>query len=218
MHERLLARQHLATRPVPYDRTKAEAKNVSLIRKVEAQISNHVRHVTCPVVQSLPDALLLLTNVMWWDVSMRPALRTYATQARGAESIVRRAGGGGRDRSRSILPTAPLPPYRIWLKNGAKAFKYPKPRQGPHWLAETPFPLNPTFSPQPPVHQSVRDDMWQLHTQDAKQWTVRALSAKFRVSMERTEAILRLKALEDMYTQQVRQSLCACLCMARMRC
>ena len=141
---------------------------------------------------------------------MRPALRTYATHARNTEKSVRRAGSGsngggrGRDRSRGGLPSAPLPPYRVWLKTGAIAYKYPKPRQGPHWLAETPFPLNPAFAPPPPVHQSVRDNMWQLHTQDPKQWTVRALSAHFRVSMERTEAILRLKALEDVYTQQVR--------------
>ena len=54
------------------------------------------------------------------------------------------------------------------------------------------------------MHQNVRDDMWRLHTQSPQQWTVRSLSSKFRISLERTEAILRLKALEDVYTKEVR--------------
>lgn len=90
----------------------------------------------------------------------------------------------------------------MWLKSGAQAYRFPKPRRGPHWLGDTPFPQNPYFHPPPPVHQSVRDDMWRLHTQSPQQWTVRSLSSKFRISLERTEAILRLKALEDVYTQE----------------
>ena len=137
----------------------------------------------------------------------RPVLRTYATQAR--EQTARKGGrtaGGGRSdpRPRPTLTSVPLPPYRQWLKSGAQAYRFPKPRRGPHWLGETPFPQNPFFHPPPPVHQNVRDDMWRLHTQSPQQWTVRSLSSKFRISLERTEAILRLKALEDVYTQEVR--------------
>ena len=46
--------------------------------------------------------------------------------------------------------------------------------------------------------------MWRLHSEAPDQWTVRSLSSKFRVSLERTESILRLKALETEWTQQVR--------------
>lgn len=139
-----------------------------------------------------------------FDDMWRPAVRTYATQAR--EQTVRKVGrstGGGRRDSRPTLTSVPLPPYRQWLKSGAQAYRFPKPRRGPHWLGETPFPQNPFFHPSPPVHQSVRDDMWRLHAQSPHQWTVRSLSSKFRVSLERTEAILRLKALEDVYTKEV---------------
>lgn len=148
---------------------------------------------------------------MWWEfgavrssATARSSVRAYATRAgsSGTEMPVRK---GGRDRSaRSSLSSAPLPPYRQWLKSGAKAFRYPSPRRGPHWIGDTPFPLNSAFAPFPPVHQSVRDDMWRLHTQSPTQWTVRSLSSKFRVNMERTEAILRLKALEDVYEKEVR--------------
>lgn len=46
--------------------------------------------------------------------------------------------------------------------------------------------------------------MWKLHTQDPQQWTVRSLSSKFRLSLERTESVLRLKALEEEFVQEVR--------------
>ncbi|WFD23176.1 hypothetical protein MEQU1_001864 [Malassezia equina] len=126
----------------------------------------------------------------------------YATRA-GAESQgSKQAQRRGRDRPRRLLPRGPLPPYREWLKGDAERFRYPTPGQGPHWIGTTPFPLNPAFHPPPPVHQNVRDDMWKLHTENPQQWTVRSLSNKFRLSLERTESVLRLKALEEEFVQE----------------
>lgn len=132
------------------------------------------------------------------------AWRMYATRAGADAQASKQAQRRGRDRPRRLLPRGPLPPYREWLKGDAERFRYPAPGNGPHWIGTTPFPLNPAFHPPPPVHQSVRDDMWKLHTQDPQQWTVRSLSNKFRLSLERTESVLRLKALEEEFVQEVR--------------
>lgn len=120
------------------------------------------------------------------------------------QAAVERERGRGRDTGRRRLSRRPLPPFREWIKGEGDQFRYPPPGRGPHWIGNTPFPLNPAFNPAPPVHQSVRDDMWRLHSEAPDQWTVRSLSSKFRVSLERTESILRLKALETEWTQQVR--------------
>ena len=59
--------------------------------------------------------------------------------------------------------------------------------------------------------------MWRRHTSDPAQWTVRSLSNQFRVSLERTEAILRLKALEEEFKKEVRMTqLRAARCAPRM--
>ncbi|WFD00628.1 hypothetical protein MYAM1_003379 [Malassezia yamatoensis] len=106
--------------------------------------------------------------------------------------------GGGR----RLLPRRPLPPFKEWVKQDGEQYRYPTTQKGPHWIASTPFPLNPAFRPPPPVHQSIRDDMWRLHTESPTQWTVRSLSEKFRVSLAKAEAILRLKALEQEYVEK----------------
>ena len=111
---------------------------------------------------------------------------------------------GGSGGGRRPLPRRPLPPFREWVKADGEQYRYPPPQKGPHWIANTPFPLNPAFRPPPPVHQSVRDDMWRLHTEAPAQWTVRSLAEKFRVSLAKAEAILRLKALEEEYVREVR--------------
>ena len=138
--------------------------------------------------------------------SMGPsAWRMYATRSASEPRVpAQQAQRRGRDRPRRLLPRGPLPPYREWLKGDAERFRYPAPGNGPHWIGTTHFPLNPAFHPPPPVHQQVRDDMWKLHTQDPQQWTVRSLSSKFRLSLERTESVLRLKALEEEFVQEVR--------------
>lgn len=96
-----------------------------------------------------------------------------------------------------------LAPYDEWILSDARVYKQPKPGMGPNWIGDTPFPLNPSFNPPAPIRQSTKTEIWRLHASDPKQWTIRALSEKFSVGLQRTEAILRLKALEAEWTSQV---------------
>lgn len=96
-----------------------------------------------------------------------------------------------------------LPPFPTWIQSGAMALKYPKPGMGPNWIGETPFPLNPSFNPPPPIRQSTKTEIWKLHAENPGTWTIRALSAHYSIGIPRMEAILRLKALEMDWVAEV---------------
>lgn len=115
----------------------------------------------------------------------------------------RNAIGRGRKSAGRGRPNM-LAPFDEWIQSDARAYKQPKPGMGPNWIGDTPFPLNPSFNPPPPVRQSTKTEIWRLHTSDPAQWTIRALSEKFSIGLQRMEAILRLKALEAEWTLQVR--------------
>lgn len=138
----------------------------------------------------------------------RVAHRAFSVQAPAQAQETRQGRRNGaqnsRDTGRRRLSRRPLPPFREWIRGEGEQFRYPAPQRGPHWIGGTPFPLNPAFRPPPPVHQSVRDDMWRLHNEAPTQWTIRSLADKFRVSLPRAEAILRLKALEQDFEKEVR--------------
>lgn len=95
-----------------------------------------------------------------------------------------------------------LAPFDEWIQSDARAYKQPKPGMGPNWIGDTPFPLNPSFNPPAPIRQSTKTEIWRLHASDPKEWTIRALSEKFSIGLQRTEAILRLKALESEWTSK----------------
>ncbi|WFD34417.1 hypothetical protein MCUN1_001258 [Malassezia cuniculi] len=130
---------------------------------------------------------------------VRVGVRQYSTGEAGAAGAT--GGRGGRTRPQRMM-RRPLPPFHQWIKGEGARFRDPPRGKGPHWIGATPFPLNPSFKPAPPIAQSLRDNMWTLHTQDPAQWTVRSLSDRFKISIDRTEAILRLKALESEMEQQ----------------
>lgn len=96
-----------------------------------------------------------------------------------------------------------LAAYDEWILSDARVYKQAKPGMGPNWIGDTPFPLNPSFNPPAPIRQSTKTEIWRLHAGDPRQWTIRALSEKFSIGLQRTEAILRLKALENEWTSQV---------------
>lgn len=127
--------------------------------------------------------------------TVRAGVRANSTSSAG--------GRGGRKKPQRIL-RRPLPPFNQWINGDGAQYRDPPRGKGPHWIGPTPFPLNPSFKPPAPVAQSLRDNMWTLHTQDPAQWTVRSLADRFKLSIDRTEAILRLKALETEWMQQVR--------------
>ncbi|SPO23677.1 uncharacterized protein UTRI_03796_B [Ustilago trichophora] len=106
----------------------------------------------------------------------------------------RKSAGRGRPKM--------LAPFDEWIQSDARIYKQPKPGMGPNWIGETPFPLNPSFNPPAPVRQSTKTEIWRLHSSNPSQWTIRALSEKFSVGLQRMEAILRLKALEVEWTSQ----------------
>ena len=141
-------------------------------------------------------------------VGVRAGVRTLTTSAcagaPGTSADGRRPARPNRDGARRGIPRRPLPPFQEWVRTDGEQYRYPAPQKGPHWVASTPFPLNPAFRPPPPVHQSVRDEMWRLHTEAPAQWTVRALADRYRVSLAKAEAVLRLKALEEEFVHEVR--------------
>ncbi|KAM0788484.1 hypothetical protein ACM66B_001617 [Microbotryomycetes sp. NB124-2] len=91
--------------------------------------------------------------------------------------------------------------FRAWL-NGEGA-RYRNGIKGKtNWIGDTPFPLNPTFRPLPPLADAVKTRIYNAYTFNivAKDATdsqvVRAISAKFGVAMDRVRAVIRLKELE----------------------
>ncbi|SGY28653.1 BQ5605_C084g13000 [Microbotryum silenes-dioicae] len=73
-----------------------------------------------------------------------------------------------------------------------------------NWIGETPFPLNPTFKPLPPVSELIKTKIYhaylgnlQTNSPPSDLVVVRAISSKFGLSMARVRAIIRLKELEQ---------------------
>ncbi|KAF9074981.1 eukaryotic mitochondrial regulator protein-domain-containing protein [Rhodocollybia butyracea] len=67
-----------------------------------------------------------------------------------------------------------------------------------HWLgSEVPFPLNKSFKPPPPISDAQRSEMYRLYMTNPQTNSVRALSQKFHISLDRVDAILRLKGMEE---------------------
>lgn len=108
-------------------------------------------------------------------------------------------GGGGR---RPVRSSPILPPYQEWFSGDGKQYEEAPPGRGPFWIGDTPFPLNPSFDPPPPLSRDQKLTIWKLHSSDPEN-SIRVLSGKFGISMERIRAILRLQALESEWTQEV---------------
>ena len=71
-----------------------------------------------------------------------------------------------------------------WLKGHKSKRSYP------------PFPTNPYFTPQPPISNFTKQSMYDLYLKDPQKNSPRQLAQLYKISIERTMAILRLKALE----------------------
>lgn len=111
-------------------------------------------------------------------------------------------GNASNDRKPPNRPLFNLPPYPEWIQSDGKKYEDAPRGRGPFWLGETPFPLNPSFDPPPPIAQSQKRNLWKLHQSDPAN-TVRVLSGKYGISMERLRAILRLQALETEWNRKV---------------
>lgn len=88
-----------------------------------------------------------------------------------------------------ILKNAPS-----WLQMNAHLNLNNKAR---NWLhPNRPFPKNPWFSPPVPVGDEEREKIYTTYISNPGKMTVRMLATKFKLSVIRIEAILRLKHLE----------------------
>ncbi|BGP54226.1 hypothetical protein JCM8202_001359 [Rhodotorula sphaerocarpa] len=99
--------------------------------------------------------------------------------------------------------------YRAWLTG--EGSRYRRPLQGkPNWIGDTPFPLNPTFNPLPPLADLTKTRIYNAYLHNILQkdatdsQVVRAVSTKFGVAMDRVRAIVRLKELERRFRSEGR--------------
>lgn len=63
-------------------------------------------------------------------------------------------------------------------------------------LPDQPFPLNPFFKPIPPLSNTIKDKIFQLYLSDKQTYTPRRLAEKFKISIIRVNAILKMKSIE----------------------
>ncbi|KAJ3983296.1 eukaryotic mitochondrial regulator protein-domain-containing protein [Lentinula detonsa] len=85
------------------------------------------------------------------------------------------------------------------MKDTGRAYKLASPQ---NWLGGgVPFPLNQSFIPPPPISDKQRNEMYRLYMLDPEKNSVRALSQTFHISLDRVDAILRLKGMEDAWAK-----------------
>ena len=68
-----------------------------------------------------------------------------------------------------------------------------------------PFPMNRQFRSQPVLSDELRDEVWHRHFQLKR--SVRVISAELGIEMRRVGAVIRLKAVENEWVNQVRLDL-----------
>ncbi|KAG1813195.1 eukaryotic mitochondrial regulator protein-domain-containing protein, partial [Suillus subaureus] len=72
-----------------------------------------------------------------------------------------------------------------------------------NWLSSgTPFPLNESFRPPPPVSDALCTHIYFSYMADPEANSVRALAARHHLSIKRIDAILRLKGLEESWKKR----------------
>ena len=65
-----------------------------------------------------------------------------------------------------------------------------------------PFPLNRQFRSQPVLSDELRDEVWYRHSELKR--SVRVISAELGIEMRRVGAVIRLKAVENEWVNEVR--------------
>lgn len=95
------------------------------------------------------------------------------------------------------------PSVTNWLEKG-DGLRYRHGRTGPNWIGNTPFPLNPTFKPPPPLSDALKTRIHSLNESDPHKYTPTKLSLDFKVSVDRIHALLRLKAIEKRWVDEGR--------------
>ena len=84
--------------------------------------------------------------------------------------------------------------YPLWLKKIRERLAV---GSGPVYLGgKTPFPYNPEFRPRLPLRDSFQNLVYSVWESEPSKWTPRQLSIRFKISMERVKAIIKLKLLQ----------------------
>ncbi|KAF8995978.1 eukaryotic mitochondrial regulator protein-domain-containing protein [Cyathus striatus] len=95
--------------------------------------------------------------------------------------------------------------YEEWLNHPLLGERFKK--HGPRkWLGNnTPFPMNSTFKPPPPLSDRIRQQIFKEYMEDPVNNSVRMLSRKYHLSLSRIDAILRLKGLENDWIKEKKE-------------
>ncbi|KZT73225.1 hypothetical protein DAEQUDRAFT_646590, partial [Daedalea quercina L-15889] len=68
---------------------------------------------------------------------------------------------------------------------------YRDPVRPRNWIGGKPFPLNPSFKPPTPLSDRLRTQIYDEYMTNPKLYSVRVLSERYGVSIQRVDAILR---------------------------
>ncbi|GAA5869414.1 hypothetical protein JCM16303_000459 [Sporobolomyces ruberrimus] len=99
--------------------------------------------------------------------------------------------------------------YNAWLSGEGARFRKGV-KGATNWIGESPFPLNPTFKPNPPLADAIKTKIYNAYVHNiliknaTDSQVVRAVSSKFGVAMDRVRAIIRLKELEKNWKSEGR--------------
>ncbi|KAJ1911876.1 hypothetical protein IWQ60_009931 [Tieghemiomyces parasiticus] len=83
-----------------------------------------------------------------------------------------------------------------WIAKEGRKFQRAKFGQT-NWLGKRgPFPMNPAFTPRPPISDAQREHIYSIWYKNPDRITPRILANRFNLSIVRIEAIIKLKVLE----------------------
>ncbi|KAH9837357.1 eukaryotic mitochondrial regulator protein-domain-containing protein [Rhodofomes roseus] len=134
-----------------------------------------------------------------------PASWTVLSRSRGLASLSRASEEEDDDESTFMNARkkgdATDPSFPKWLASTGKFYRDPvRPR---NWLGgKVPFPLNPSFKPPTPVSDRLRTQIYDEYMLNPEVYNVRALSERHGISIQRVDAILRLKGLEESWKKE----------------
>ena len=164
-------------------------------------------------------------------IPLASAARAVAAPARNAVAATRALSAAAARRAEAAAPAeeivdelnidkskVAIDDYTKWLKGPGQNFKKPlfnemnyicsydsktwQRRGTDKDFLNTPFALNPFFKSHPVLSDALKADIYERVVTKGR--TVRAVSAESNVSMERVAAVVRLKAVEKEWVDQVR--------------
>ncbi|BGO98088.1 hypothetical protein RTG_01289 [Rhodotorula toruloides ATCC 204091] len=157
-----------------------------------------------PRVASAPARAFASSSRRAAEESANPDADTSSSAAQAGPAA---GQDGGAAPTEEIKPGTKIT-YSKWMRT-SEAQRYRRPTPGkPNWIGETPFPMNPSFNPLPPLADTIKERIYTAYAYNIRikdatdKQVVRAVSSKFGVSMDRVRAIIRLKELEEQWRKE----------------